>query len=174
MKKLFIFCMVLVLTVGFVACGKDIQKPADTNASTIDVNEIPDNNGSTNEAPTPGEQGHPSEKPDEQTLAAQITDLRESFKGNTITVSFSESERSDAVELEKAVLITEEMSMEEIEGLLGAAHITATFPPPLGISSAITMFAAYYVVDNGETMIIFYSSVKSDVTCVFFNNAPKN
>lgn len=64
--------------------------------------------------------------------------------------------------------------MEEIEGLLGAAHITATIPPPLRISSAVTMFAAYYVVDNGETMIIFYSSVTSDVAFIFFNNAPKN
>ena len=168
MKKLFIFCMVLVLTVGFVACGSD------GNTSTIDTNETPDNNGSTNEAPTPGEQGHPSEKLDEQTLAAQITDLRESFKGNTVTVTSFESERSDAVELEKAVLITEEMSMEEIEGLLGAAHITATFHPHPERSSSVSVFAAYYVVDNGETMIIFYSSVKSDVACVFFNNAPKN
>ena len=168
MKKLFIFCMVLVLTVGFVACGSD------GNTSTIDTNETPYNNSSTNETPESGEQGHPSEKLDEQTLAAQITDLREGFKGNTITVSFSESERSDAVELEKVVLITEEMSMEEIEGLLGAAHITATIPPSPRISSAVTTFAAYYVVDNGETMIIFYSSVTSDVAFIFFNNAPKN
>ena len=166
MKKLFIFCMVLVLTVGFVACGSD------GNTSTINTNETPYNNGSTNEAPEDSEQDHPSEKLDEQTLAAQITDLRESF--NECTVTFSESERSDAVELEKAVLIKKEMSMEEVERLLGTPHITATFNSRPQMSSSVPMFAAYYVVDNGETMIIFYSSVTSDVAFIFFNNAPKN